>query len=198
MAPVLQFFQESGPLTGSRGTTVTEVDNWNMKNSDNPVVLYYPHDAAANAPLIRPANAGDLTLSYKVYTFFRISGTYTKIKNLKFKITIDDESQAKGGMLYYKLTNTYQTPDNAFDGLMTPGYTGTEFSNGSSEIVLWPNWSTVGPHEATSRAMSYGPDQTLYSGYFVSQLYIQHSNLNSDVGNTAEFKLRMEFIEFGA
>lgn len=198
MAPVLEFFQETGPLTSGRGTAVTEVDNWNMKDSPSITTLYYPHDAAASAPLIRPTEAGDLTLSYKVYTFFKISGTYTKIKNLKFKLSVDEATQASGAMLYYKLTNAYQTPNNAWDGQMLPAYTGSAWANGASELVLWPNWSTSGPHNATSRNMFYGPNQVLYSSYLVTQLYIQHSALNSDVGNTAEFKLRMEFIEFGA
>jgi hypothetical protein len=198
MAPVLQFFQDSGTLTSGRGAVTTEVDNWNMKDSNGLTTLYYPHDAATCAPLIRPTLAGDLKLSYKIYTFFKISGTYTKIKNLKLKISIDDAAQASGGMLYYKLTNVYQTPDNAWDGQMLPAYTGSAFANGASDLVLWPNWSAVGPDSATSRNMFYGPDATLYSAYLVTQLYIQNSTLNSDVGNTAEFKLRMEFIEFGA
>lgn len=198
MSPVLQFFQETGPLTSGRGTAVTEVDNWNMKSSDSLTALYYPHDGSTSAPLTRPTLAGDLTLSYKIYTFFKISGTYTKIKNLKFKISVDSESQAAGAMLYHKLTNIYQTPNNAWDGQMVPVYTGTAFANGSTELVLWPNWSTTGPHVATSRALFYGPNQTLYSNYLVTQLYIKNSTAMTDVGNTAEFKLRMEFIEFGA
>jgi hypothetical protein len=198
MAPVLQFFQDSGALTLGRGAVTTEVDNWNMKSSDSLTALYYPHDAALNAPLIRPGLAGDLTLSYKVYTFFKISGTYTKIKNLRLKLSVDSATQAAGGMLYYKLTNSYATPDAAWDGQMVPAYTGSAWANGSSELVLYPNWSTTGPNNATSRSIVYGPDQTLYSEYLVTQLYIQHSTGHDTLGNTAEFKLRMEFIEFGA
>lgn len=198
MAPVLQFFQDTGVLTSGRGAVTTEVDNWNMKDSNGLTVLYYPHDAAISAPLIRPTAAGDLKLSYKIYTFFKISGTYTKIKNLKFKLSIDDATQAGKYSLFYKLTNVYQTPDNAWDGQMLPAYTDPEWSNGSSDLTLWPSWSTSGPDTATSRALFYGPDQTLYSQYLVTQLYIRDSVDRADIGNTAEFKLRMEFIEFGA
>lgn len=198
MAPVLNFFQESGALTGARGTTVTAVDNWNMKNSSDPVALYYPHDAAFSAPLIRPVLPGDLKLSFKVYTFFTISGTYTKIKNLKFKVSVDSASQAGKYSLYHKMTNVYQTPDASYDGSMTPTYTEPNFANGSSDLVLWPHWSTTAPNTATSRQITYGPNQTLYSNWFVTQLYIRDSISRADIGNTAEFKLRMEFIEFGA
>lgn len=199
MSPVLNFFQESGPLTSGRGTTVTEVDNWNMKDSSNPVVLYYPHDAAAGAPLIRPSAPGDLKLSFKVYTFFQIGGTYSKIKNLKLRLSINDATQANRWALYYKLTNSYQTPSAAFDGTMLPAWntTSNQFSSRQSELILWPNWSTVGPHMATSRNITYGPNQTLFSSYLVTQLYVQHSTDLDEIGNTAEFKLRMEFLEFG-
>jgi hypothetical protein len=194
----LQVFQESGALTGGRGTTVTEVTNWNMKDSASYAALYYPHDGSTSAPLIRPTAAGDLKLSYKVYTFFKLT-VDAKIKNLKIKIQMDSAAQASKAMLFYKITNQYATPDNAFDGQMLPAYTGSAWSNGASEIVLWPNWSTTGPHLATSRSITYtgtsGSPLTLYSPYFVSQMYIPDS---SSIGNSAEFKLRLECIEFGA
>ncbi len=191
----IQVYNESGAISSVRGTTIAETLDFNMKNSADPAILYYPHDAAACAPLVRPEFDGEVVLSYKVYTFFKISGTYTKIKNLKLKIKLGEAAQATKAMLFYKLTDTYAAPTNAFDGTMIPGYTGSAFCNGQSEIVLYPNWSTSGPNTATSRAISYGPNQTIYSQYLVTQLYVAKS---AQTGNSAEFMARIEFDEFGA
>jgi hypothetical protein len=190
----IQVFNESGPVLSGRGTTVAETLDFNMKASADPAVLYYPHDAAANAPLIRPQYEGEIVLSYKVYTFFKISGTYSKIKNLKLKLKLGDAAQASKAMLFYKLTNTYEAPTDAFDGSLIPAYTGSAFSNNGTELVLYPSWSTTGPNAATSRAITYGPNQTIYSQYLVTQLYVCKS---AQTGNSAEFLARLEFDEFG-
>lgn len=192
MSFTFNIYNESGTAVSGHGTVVETLD-FNMLKSGDRSLLYYPHDAAANAPLVRPTALGDLNLSYKVYTYFKISGTYTKIKNLKLKIQVSNAAQATKAMLYYKLTNTYATPDASFDGSMLPVYDGAAFTNGDSELVLTPNWSTSGPSSATSRQLTYGPNQTLYSQYLVTQLYAANS---AATGNTAEFKARIEFIEF--
>lgn len=193
MAFTLETFNEYGPVVSGRGTVASTLD-FNMKASADPAVLYYPHDAAANAPLIRPIAAGELVFSYKVYTFFKISGTYGKIKNLKLKLQIDDAAQATKAMLFYKLTSTYAAPDNAFDGFMNCAYTGSGWANGGTELVLRPMWSTTSPITATTRNIVYGPNQTLYSQYLVTQLYVAPG---AETGNSAEFKARLEFDEIG-
>jgi hypothetical protein len=190
---VLETFNEYGPVVSGRGTVVEALD-FNMKASADPAVLYYPHDAAGCAPLIRPIAEGELVFSYKVYTFFKLSGTYGKIKNLKIKLKIADDAQASKGMLFYKLTSTYEEPSNAFDGLMNCAFDGSAFANGEAELVLRPMWSTSGPNSATTRQVIYGPNETLYSQYLVTQLYVAPG---PQVGNTAEFIARLEFDEIG-
>jgi hypothetical protein len=189
----LETFNESGPVVSGRGTVAATLD-FNMKSSGDPAVLYYPHDAAANAPLIRPIAAGELVFSYKVYTFFKLSGTYNKIKNLKLKLQLGEAAQATKAMLFYKLTSTYAEPDNAFDGYMNCAYNGSVWSTGETELVLRPMWSTTSPITATTRNIVYGPNETLYSQYLVTQLYVAPS---AATGNSAEFKARLEFDEIG-
>ena len=186
-------YRESGAPVAGRGTVV-EADDFNMKASADPAVLYYPHDAAANAPLVRPLFAGDVVTSYKVYTFFKVSGTYTKLKNLKLRLTLESPQQASKAMLFYRLTNIYANQTNAFDGQMMPAWNGSAWVNGESSLVLHPSWSLTGPTDATTRNIVYGPNQTIYSSYLVTQLYVA---AGPNTGNSAEFKARLECIEFG-
>ena len=195
MSFVLQIYNEAGAVTLGRGSVIAETLDFNMKKSADPAVLYYPHDAASNAPIIRPTLAGELNLSYKVYTFFKLSGTYSKIKNLKIRLSVGDASEASKGMLFYKLTSTYTAPDDAFDGSMLPGWTGSAWSSGESSLILRPFWSNTSPITATTRQVSYGPNETLYSQYLVTQLYVAPG---PNTGNTAEFKARLEFDEIGS
>jgi hypothetical protein len=184
-------YRDEGAISGGRGTPVL-VDNFNMKNSATYSVQYYPTKETTGAPLLRPANAGEQTLSYKVYTFFKLSGNTELIKNCRFLFTVEGAGEANGVQLFYKHTDVYATPDNAYDGDMT--YLGTP-GGVALQGEFWPNFSTVGPNSATSRSTSYtlATGVPLYTNYFVTQLRV---NKGSTVGNSCEFKLRLSVHEF--
>ena len=187
----IQIFRDQGPLTGGRGTPL-EVANFNMKNSATYLVEYFPTNETDSAPLVRPIVAGEQTLSYKVYTFFKLNGTYNNIKNLRFRVTLEGAGEASDVQLFYKMTNVYETPTKNFDGDMML------LANKSGVVLsdpIYPFLSTSGPHLATSREISYANTAPLYTGYFVTQLRV---NKGSTVGNSAEMMLKFECNEYPA
>ena len=184
----IRLFRDEGVVTGSRGTPL-EVTNFNMKDSASYTVEYYTTEETTGAALIRPTVAGEQMLSYKVYTFIMVEGAAERLKNLRFKVTREDTADADKAQLFYKMTNVYAAPDNAFDGDMLL------MANNDGVVLtptIYPNLSTVGPHLATTRAVEY-TSYPLYTNYFVTQMRV---NKDSLVGNTAEFKLRFEAYEY--
>jgi hypothetical protein len=184
-------YRDEGPVVGGRGTPRV-VTNFNMKNSADYATAYFPTQESASAPLVRKINSpGDETLSYKVYTFFKLEGTYNVIKNFKIKLSVVSPKQASKAKLYYKMTNVYEVPDNSYDGDMMLA------ADGDSIIVpvIYPNISTIGPHEATSPQLeAYSNVSPLYTAYIVTQIRVGN---DSTVGNTSEYKLRFECKEYG-
>lgn len=187
----IQVFRDEGAVVNGRGTPI-EVMNFNMKNSASYVVEYYPTNETDSAPLIRPIVDGDQTLSYKVYTFFKLNGSYDAIKNVRFRVTVEAPQQATDAQLFYKLTNQYAVPDNAFDGdmMLLANKDGTVLSD-----PIYPNLSTVGPNLATSRQTAYFNVSPLYTPYLVTQIRVNKGSL---VGNTAEMRLKFECYEYPA
>lgn len=187
----IEAYRDEGAITGGRGTPRL-IEDFNMKDSASYTVEYYPTKETSSAPLVRPANAGEQDLSYQVFTFFKIMGDGEKVKNLRLKISVTDAPEADGVQLFYKLTNTYSTPSNAYDGDMT--YLGTT-SGGVLQVEFWPMLSTSSPHLATSRQTSYtlSAGTPLYTNYFVTQARV---NKGSTVGNSAEFTLKMSVHEY--
>lgn len=186
----ISVYQDTGPVTGGRGTPVL-VDNFNMKASGSYSVNYYPTDEpAGGAPLVRPTLAGDQTLSFPVYTFFKIDGATERLKNLRFVVSVESPAQTDKAQLFYKVTNVYQAPTASFDGNMML------MANGDGVVmtpIIYPMISNVGPHVATSRQTVYQGGFPYYTNYFVTQMRV---NKDCVVGNTAEFKLRFEAFEF--
>jgi hypothetical protein len=184
-------FRDEGPVISGRGTPI-EVDDFNMKSSASYTIEYFPTKETTGAPLVRPVLLGEQALSFKVYTFFRLTGDTEVVKNLRFTVSVEGTGEADGVQLFYKHTNVYQEPTDAYDGDMI--YLGTP-GGSILQAQFWPNFSTVGPHLATSRASSYtlATGTPLYTNYFVTQLRV---NKGSTVGNSCEFKLKLSCHEF--
>lgn len=173
----IQVFEEYGPVVNGRGT-IAEVDNFNLSRSN---IFNYPYYFA---PLRRPLINEDQTLSYQRYFFFRISGNTTTYKNLKIQLKIGEGKQATQTQLFYRLTNTYEAPNNLYDGRMI--FT----KNAEEQPYFYPNLSSSGPTTATSRPILVPANSDLYTQYFVFQMRTNSGDW-SDVGNTDEFKLKM-------
>lgn len=193
----IQCFEEYGAPTSGRGTSIDlgdittnpELGNFNLKLSPNPLLPYYPTQDSTGYALVRPANAGDLVLSYKKYLYFKVSGSYAaKLKDVRIEILQDSPTQAQKSLLFYKQTSVYTQPNTDFDGKMI--YT----ANANPSLMIHPYLGTS-PIAAMTRGIVYGPNETFYTNYIVLQMAAQQSTWN-DVGNTAEFQLRLSFKEF--
>lgn len=189
MSANIDLYEDTGPVLSGRGTTVTLLDSWDLKKSADPTVVYYPTNAGVGAPLIRPvAQAGAQVLSYKKYLSFKIDGTYKRLKNIRIQLSATAGNTNKA-QLFYKLTSTYAEPDDAFDGSMLLWSPETDIIN----PTLFPMLSTTSPQTATSRATSYGPNQTLYTQFLVVQMRVGSDCI---IGNTPEFNLKLEAYDY--
>jgi hypothetical protein len=180
MSTNIQIFEEYGPVSNGRGT-VAETSDFNLGRSNTFGYPYY------FAPLRRPLTNEDQTLSYQRYFFFRISGNPKAMKDVKLELSLGEGKQATETQLFYRFTNTYQEPTNAYDGKMM--YT-------KNQALTWyPNLSSSGPQNATSRGQILIPaNSDLYTQYLVLQMRTNSGGW-SDVGNTDEFKLTLKYIE---
>jgi hypothetical protein len=198
-------YRESGAISAGRGTNIEEVGtvigapedgfavDIDFRSSANNLALYYPHDAALSAPIIRPLNTGDLSPSFTHNVFWQISGEYEKIKNIRVKLMVGDAEQASKAMLFGRWTNSYVEPSADYTGTLLPLWDGAGFVNGRDELVFYPRWGTS-PILATSRPIVVGPDATVQSQWLTLQLL---SARGEEVGNSAEFILKLEFDEIG-
>lgn len=181
MTITLQVFEETGAVLSGRGTTLTEITNFNWKRSGDVTHAYYFY------PLRRPYVPSHQTLSYKKYIFFKLSGTYTNLKNIELNVSIKSAAQAENTRLYYKWTHIYTEPDNSYDGSMI-------YMDGDA-LHSYPLLSSSGPNYATTRAKCYGPNTTLYTQYLVTQMRVNKSDWD-DIGNTAQLTFSLTAHEF--
>ena len=155
MALTIEIFEDSGALTLGHGTTRIITDNIGWKSSGldetNHFVFY---------PLRRPDSG--FTYSFIKYNYFKISGTYAKASRPRIIVTYPEPNTGVGAKVYYKLTNTYAVPTNAFDGSLMYLPDGR----------LYPRMSTVGPEAATTYSQYLTGNTTYYTEYFVTQLFV--------------------------
>ncbi len=191
----IQVYNEYGPIiSGGRGT-IEETSELNMKGSQDPLVLYYPHDTIPNAAMTKPESAGLIATTYQRYTFFKISSASTiKISNIRLNISVNAATQASNVRLFYKLVSTYAQPINTFDGSMIPVYTGSAFSNGSSSLNLAINLGGTSPASSTVYYPTYTFTGDLYSQYLVTQMVVGAGT----VGNSAEFLYKLSLDEIAS
>lgn len=178
MACTIQIYEDSGAVLSGKGTTRELVTNcnWKATASMTPYNYYL-------FPLRRPVNPEIEYESYTKYLFFKVSGTYTTLKNFKIHLSAVPGLASK---LYYKMGSVYQAPSNVYDpGLMYL----------DSAKTLFPNLSTVGPEGAVSRPLKMENNTTFYTGYLVTQLRVHQSDY-FNVGNTNPVEIKLTFDEF--
>lgn len=174
MSVLIQIFEQtpSGPVE------IEQID-WSKSSFDLPYYLY---------PLRRPIQAKDQVWSYQRFVFFKVSGTYSAVKNFKVKMTIDEAKQATKTQFFYKWTNTFVTPTNAYDGGMT-------FFDLDKLPVTWYPPLGASPETAFTRETIYGPDATFYTPYLVTQIRVNEADWE-DVGNTDTLQFKASLNEF--
>jgi hypothetical protein len=103
-----EVFEETGPAVNGRGT-VTPITNVNWKRIEDVTQTYFFN------PLRRPDVAHDQTLSYKKYIFFKISGDYTYLKNIKIQLTNLDKATATATQVLADAKTALGVAQAAFD-----------------------------------------------------------------------------------
>jgi hypothetical protein len=164
MAIAVTAYEFWGDPTGDTTTVSqyrTAVSDLSLKALTDPTKLYYPYDIQ-RPPHCTPVDV--IGQSFQRYIAFRITGSYTKLKNLKIVIhkpnlyqkgldalyaAVTEETPTK---LMYKLTNTYEKPKTWLNyyGNLNGLYDGT-MNNILGDEVVHPRLSPISPMLATSR-----------------------------------------------
>lgn len=178
MTIAIDLYEDSGAVLSAHGTTRIAVDNIGWKSSgldETNSFAYYP--------LRRPTDV-PFTYSFKKYNYFRISGTHAAAT--RPVIIIQGGSMAGDFRLYYKLSNTYQVPTNAFEGDLI-------YVN-SNTLMLYPKLSTVGPeHTGAAHVQYLTSGTTYYTQYLVTQLFVGASG---SYQNLPDLKIGLYLQEF--
>lgn len=184
MAITIQLYQDTGAVVSGHGTTRIPVTNigWKSNGTDetNSYVFY---------PINRPEDvATPFGYSFKQYHYIKISGAYPAGSRLRFNISGGVNATRPAGYegsgsarLFYKLTNTYQVPDDTFDGSMI-------FLPSGTTQMIYPTVSTTGPEAATSYIKHLAQDTTYYTQYLVTQLFVDQG-LETEFGNIGELHI---------
>jgi len=189
MTITVDLYQDSGAVSSGHGTTRISVNNVGWKNSgldETNSFVYYP--------LIRP-EVTPFGYSFTMYNYLKISGTYPKGSRMRLRVSGAVDGAPPSGYvgtdkvrLFYKLTNTYTTPSNAFDGsliYLPPGVAQT----------LYPRISTVGPEAATSYTQYMSANTTYYTEYLVTQLFVEAGSV-AEFGNIGQLNIKVFMDEY--
>jgi hypothetical protein len=97
----------------------------------------------------------------------------------------------------YRMTSTYVEPVGAINefGRMAGVFDGACMTL-TEETTLYPFFSTDGPWSATTRPVSIGPNQTVWTNWLVLQ-FMAHPSDFDDVDNfgTGDIKLLLDEME---
>lgn len=164
MAILIELFERTGP-SGAPVDEAATNNNWKSEDRRDSLYKYYYY------PIKKPE--GDVWVIHSVprFLFGRISGTFSEIKRVRWKIT--GLSMGSGLRLYLKQTHTYIEPTNDFDGSLIYG--------NSNPLYIFPNLSTVNPTSASTRVTSLNANTTYYTDFIKSQLWVDEA---ASVGNT--------------
>lgn len=179
MAIAVTAYEYYGLPTGDSTTVCasrTPIADVSLKGITDPLQLYYPYDIQ-RPPEITANNV--IAQSMKRYIAFRITGSYSKLKNVKIVLKKPSLYQKSGGVyspitdnsvLQYNLTNEYVQPEsesNVF-GVQNGKYDGT-LNIVTADITLFPRLSSVSPVLATSRQAEYLNSPSYWTEFLVLQ-----------------------------
>lgn len=197
MAIIIEAYEDWGPAVAgptagtTKGTNRTKITNANLKTISDPAQNYYLNDVPR--PIDDLLNINGIC-SFTRWISFKISGSYTHFKNLK--ITIPAGFAADNWRVNYALRSTYSAPtgvtnefnktSGAFDGTLT---------SITSEIVLYPNLSKVGPEDANS-FVDLATVSEFWTQYLVLQ-FVGHPSTYDDADNfgTESITVTVEELE---
>ena len=166
MAIAVTAYEFWGPATDNLDTISvnrTPISDLSLKSITDPNVVYYGYDI--QRPLFDTPE-GFVTQPMQRYIAFRITGNYTKMKNIKITIKKPSMYQKVGGeqvanatddtKLMYKTTNQYQQPQSTLNTFGTPvGAYDPTMTPVVDEVVIRPRISNMSPARATGRQTEY-------------------------------------------
>ena len=176
MPSTIEIWEDTGAVVSLHGTTRGQVTNCNWKNSSTLTTAYYMY------PLRRPEDDTGWTHSYTKYLYFKISGTFSKIKNLKISL---DAVPGLNTQLYGRMSHQYAVPSTGTDGKLI-------LINAAA--TFYPLVGTTGPETATTFPVELTTG-TYYTQYLITQLRVINSTA-TDVGNTADLKITFTYNEY--
>lgn len=172
-------YQDSGTLTSGRGATTTLIANIGLMTNGAAEATQYPV-----YPIIRPASA-PLASSYEYFTFFKLSGTYAAGSRVRIQISGNVNGAnadgyttvGTGARLYYRLSDTYYTPDATDNGDLV-------FYNGTT-VTLFPKISITGPTTDLNYVQHLTADTTYYTQYLILRLLVEQGSTYGNIGDLA-------------
>lgn len=198
MSISLQLYEDTGPVLNGRGTNRVAVENigWKSDGTDDTGNHY------AFSPITRPQTQDELwARSYKKYHFAKIEGTYPIASRVRIKISngingappegYEGESTLTADPLlntiriFYKLSNTYEQPNDNWDGELRLLETG--------ERILYPSLSTTGPEGTQAYPQYLTTNTTYYTQYLITQLEVPYG---LGIGNIGEVNIEWYVDEY--
>ena len=181
MSLTITCYEDWGPATGSpaKGTTRTQVTNCNLKTYSDPAQNYYLNDV--KRPLGGLASQCK-TCSFTRYFSWQISGSFSRLKNVR--IVIPSGFEQDNWRVMYGLKSTYVAPASSTDdfGNTCGAFDGT-LNTLTGPITLYPLLSTTGPEAATSRSIVNSSSSTTIYTQWLALQFMAHPSSFSDVDN---------------
>lgn len=177
MAITIQIFERTGPAGSPDDQLVTNM-NWKSQSLNDALHKYYYF------PIRLPQ--GDILASYSVpkYLYAKISGTYSKIKRIRWKIV----GPAEDGILVRMGTSaSYSTPQPKLHGDLT-------WIQDNTEQLIVPRLSTTSPTGSPQLLNTLAANTTYFTDFLVTQLMITSPNI--PVGNTEEVGIMIVLDEY--
>jgi len=193
----LTLYEDTGPAVSGAGTYRNAVGNIGLKaDGTDDTGNHY-----AYSPVIRPYQGEYWSHSYKKYHFLKLHGTYPAASRVRIKIsngvkdappegyesesTLVNDADPYKVRIFYKLTNTYEQPNDAWDGELRFLEDGT--------VTLYPSLSLTGPGSNQTYPQYLTANTTYYTQYLVTQLEVP---VGSGVGNIGEVNIEWFVDEY--
>lgn len=192
----IEVYEDWGTAIGTpaKGTNRTKVTNANLKSIMDPAQHYYLNDIT-RPPEVTLNSTEIASCSFTRYLSFKISGTYSRIKNTR--IIIPKGFASDNWRVSYRLTNSYEMPTGTTNSLnrYVGNYDGRLMPL-TEDVTLFPNLSVVGPEQSTTRPLTVGPNTTVWTQYLVLQ-FMAHASTYDDIGNegTETIQLILDELE---
>lgn len=181
MSITIELYEDSGPLVGGVPSNRQLIANVNWKNAVGATPEYF------NYPIRQ--TVGGLNISYPKFIYAKISGTYTKVKRVRWQMKYKPSTDNTIVMVYGQ-TNTYTEPLKIWTG-------GSPWTNDGIDHAC--RLSTTGPQDAIAVPQPLVANTTYYTDYLVTQLIVRapgDPTAALPLGNTIPMEISITMDEY--